>query len=378
MQITYIPETTLNTTPSTPVGITLRCTDYDSNISIPNVESNEIRTDRQRSPGAMGAPEASPSIKGELSYATLDDFLAAALGATWSPSLASVNLAVDGSAKTITRATGDFVADGFAIGHTVTMAGFTNGGNNSSQTITNVTTTVLTFSGATGLVTETSAAGRTITGNTLKVGGTSVTPKSVTLEHKDQSTSTTKYQPMTGVVVNKLGLSGALKETVQYSLELLAMTVGTMTASTLFSSIGAANTNPVFGNVIGSLKLNAVSMPNVTKWSMDFDNSSEVGRVCFSTAAHNATQKAVKITGTLEVYFADHTQSDRYAAGTEFPLSLTLGDGASKSYVIDCGRAKITDRKNPEKDGVRIETLTYEAYVPLTGTATACFITRKP
>ena len=171
MQVCYIPEATLNTTPATPVGITLRCVDFDPNITIPNVESKELRNDRQRAPGTAGVPEASPSIKGELSYGTLDDFLAAAMGSSWSPSLSGVNLAIDAAAKTLTRATGSFVTEGFEVGHTVTMAGFTNAGNNSSQTITAVTATVLTFGGATVLVTEASAAGRTVTGNILKVAG---------------------------------------------------------------------------------------------------------------------------------------------------------------------------------------------------------------
>lgn len=377
MQITYIPEASLNTTPGTPVGITLRCTDFDPNITIPVTESKEIRADRQRAPGVQGVPEASPSVKGELHYGTLDDFIAAALGSSWSPSLTGVNLAIDGSAKTLTRASGSFITEGFEVGHTVTMAGFINAGNNSSQAITAVSALVLTFGGATGLVTEASAAARTVTGNILKVGS-SRTPKGTTLEHKDESTTTTKFQPLRGTVVNKLSLSGALRENVMYSMELLTMTVGDTEAATLFSSITPANTNLVYGNAIGGIKLNNVSMANVLKWSMEFDNSAEVGRVCFNTAAHNAGQQAVKITGTLEVYFESHAQSDRYREGTEFPLQVTLGDGATKSQIWDLGRAKIIDRKAPEKDGTRIETLTYEAYVPLTGTDTACKCTRKP
>ena len=76
----------------------------------------------------------------------------------WPPSVA-----VDGTAKTFTRLVGSFLVDGFAVGQTILTTGFTNGGNNGTFVITSCTATVITCAGATGLVTEATSTGRSIT-----------------------------------------------------------------------------------------------------------------------------------------------------------------------------------------------------------------------
>ena len=379
MQIVIVKEATPGTTPSTPTGETLRCTSFDGNINPSYLESKEIRTDRQRAPGAMGTTEASPSFGGEASYGSLDTLLDLLLGGGWSPSLSGVNLAVDATAKTVTRASGDFVAAGFQVGQSVTMAGFTNAGNNSTQTITAVTATVLTFGGAAGLVTEAAAAGRTITGNILKVGASYV-PSTCTLEHKDEGTSATKFQPYKGLAISKLTISGGLGQNVEWSAEGPAMEVASASGTTLYSSITPANTNPVYGpaNGQGSIKLNSVLEDGCTKWSITFDNSAQVNRACYNAGAHSVRQKGIKITASLDLYHEDQANYGRMTAGTEIPFQLTLGDGSTKSLQLDFARARVTSCKCPEADGVRTETVELEIYVPTSGTDTACKITRKP
>ena len=379
MQIVIVKEATPGTTPSTPTGETLRCTSFDGNINPSYLESKEIRTDRQRAPGAMGTTEASPSFGGEASYGSLDTLLDLLLGGGWSPSLSGVNLAVDATAKTVTRASGSFVTDGFQVGQSVTMAGFANAGNNSTQTITTVAASVLTFSGATGLVTEAAAAGRTIAGNILKVGSSYV-PSTCTLEHKDEGTAATKFQPYKGLAVSKLTISGGLGQNVEWSAEGPAMTLADSTASTLYSSITPANTNPVYGpaNGQGSIKLNNVLEDGCTKWSITFDNSAQVNRACYNAGAHSVRQKGIKITASLDLYHEDQANYGRMTAGTEIPFQLTLGDGSTKSLQLDFARARVTSCKCPEGDGVRTETVELEMFVPTSGTDTACKITRKP
>jgi hypothetical protein len=60
------------------------------------------------------------------------------------------------------RTTGDFVADGFMIGHSISASGFTTAANNGTSVITNVTPTDLTVTKTGGNVAEAAAAGRTI------------------------------------------------------------------------------------------------------------------------------------------------------------------------------------------------------------------------
>ena len=60
------------------------------------------------------------------------------------------------------RPAGDFVADGFLIGHTITASGFATAANNGTSVITNVTPTDLTVTKTVPTVVEAAAAARTI------------------------------------------------------------------------------------------------------------------------------------------------------------------------------------------------------------------------
>lgn len=75
---------------------------------------------------------------------------------------AAAALVVDASESTITRPSGDFLADGFLPGMTITTAGFTEAGNNDTWVIDTVTATVITVVDNTGLVDETGGGNETV------------------------------------------------------------------------------------------------------------------------------------------------------------------------------------------------------------------------
>ena len=77
-------------------------------------------------------------------------------------------LAVDGSAKTITRNAGSFITDGYFVGQTIRTTGFAAPGNNQKGlVITTLTATVATFADAVGLVTAGASSAAAITSSTL-------------------------------------------------------------------------------------------------------------------------------------------------------------------------------------------------------------------
>jgi hypothetical protein len=65
-----------------------------------------------------------------------------------------VTIDVNASARTYTRTTGSFLANGFLPGQRVTFSGFTNSGNNGDKVIESVTATVITVVSGAGLVNE--------------------------------------------------------------------------------------------------------------------------------------------------------------------------------------------------------------------------------
>lgn len=133
----------------------------------------------------------------------------------------TITCTVAASAGTFTRSAGDFEADGFRIGQSFTSTGFTNGGNNTTKTISTVATTVITVSDNTGLVDETGDGDERIRGHfdfedvydgdaatTLgigvirKIGGQYFSTGSLEIgDGTASSTNITKFQPKSQVVV---------------------------------------------------------------------------------------------------------------------------------------------------------------------------------
>ncbi len=81
------------------------------------------------------------------------------------PSMSAVQIDVVASAGTFTRASGDFLADGFAPNGTFTGSAFANGGNNAQFVADTVTATVITVRDNTGMVDETGSGDELLTHN---------------------------------------------------------------------------------------------------------------------------------------------------------------------------------------------------------------------
>ena len=81
------------------------------------------------------------------------------------PVNAAVQIDVDATAGTFTRASGDFLADGFERGCTFTGSNFLDGGNNAQFTALTVTATVITVDDSTGMVTRAGSGDELLTSN---------------------------------------------------------------------------------------------------------------------------------------------------------------------------------------------------------------------
>lgn len=93
--------------------------------------------------------------------ATLDANITDGAVATFATTAAA--LVVVATAGTITRPSGDFLADGFRVGMSIDTTGFTNAGNNSTWVIKSVTALVITVVTITGLVDETGGGNEVVT-----------------------------------------------------------------------------------------------------------------------------------------------------------------------------------------------------------------------
>lgn len=116
----------------------------------------------------------------------------------------AVQIDANEPAGTFTRASGNFLTDGFVEGMRFTTAGFVNGGNNAAWTVGTVTATVITVVTKTGMVTETGSGDETATSNghdfstDNATGGAAETGNSIFISYIDKL-ATSGSESFTGV-----------------------------------------------------------------------------------------------------------------------------------------------------------------------------------
>lgn len=372
----YIQEVALGTTPATPAGQILRWTGLSMGADRSYIENPEMRSDYQMAVGRGGALRGKGDVSGKLSYGTYDDLIAAVLGNTWwntnvvkvKPLISSGGQAITvaSAGKTFTRAAGSFITDGFAVGDTVIWAGFTNAGNNVAVVISTLTATVMTCTTATGLVNEGPVTAACVIN----------TRPSFTMEKAHKANGV--YFPFTGVVVDSMELSGKINEAVDVKFGLVALTTGNESASSVFASSVASNTNPLITTWEGTVKRGAVALGNVVGWTLKAARSLDSAEVCGSPNLYDIQPKTARITGTMELWFDSMQHYTDFRAENDVAFQLNLGPGGTKSYQVDLTKCRITKWGAEPKDGMMTSTIEFESFLPTSGTNTSCMFTRLP
>ncbi|MDA8114988.1 MAG: phage tail tube protein [Acidithiobacillus sp.] len=222
--LAYVQETSFGVTPPSPSPKTLRAllgSKFD--LTRTTFASKEMNSARQVMALTYGNRDGKGSVPIEFSYGSYDDLLEACMGGTWTTNVLKIGntkrsftveqrwpdinlselntgtvitgmslsvkpnavvtgsfdhqfkdqtsvqmyadgvqtIAFDGTAKTLTRATGSFITDGFAVGDSVAITGAATSANNTTIVITTLTATVMTASAAT-LTTDTAKTGVTL------------------------------------------------------------------------------------------------------------------------------------------------------------------------------------------------------------------------
>ena len=317
-------------------------------------------------------------------------------------------VAVDSVAKTFTRSTGSFLTDGYLVGMSFTTSGFTNSGNNGTFVVSAVTATVLTASAASTLVTETAAAGRTISPNMTKSRFTdlSLDPVMAMIESKeirgDRMTSDVRGTTLTGegdwgfefapgdfddlleaamggtwatnvlkagptqhsftLEVGHLGISqyklitGALIDKLSLSIKPGAIVTGKFTVLgqdfTLAGTTAATATTAAGGlspydaqNASMVMKEGGVTSAIITGLDFTIDNSTEKATAVGSKNLVGAQFGRSKVTGTLTALFQDAAMLSKFIAETPSSIECKLSNG-TKSHDFLFGNVKYTGGKS--------------------------------
>ena len=363
-EIRYVEEEEWGVTPETPEMKLLRTVSDSLAMTKQNLQSAELRADRQISDFRHGNRQAGGELGIEFSYESFDDFLESALFDTWVVpyNVTDETISVVATAKTFTRDAGSYIDDGVLVDDPITFSGFVETGNNGTFIVTAVEALVVTCGDATGLVDEAGTGNEafTTTRKRLVVG---TTLKSFTIEkaHVD----ITKYLHFTGMAVSSLRLSIAPNAMVTGAFGMVGkdMTID----AELDSEPTEAPTGSPFDSFTGSLKEGGTDIAIVTGLELNLDNGLEAKFAVMQSAARSVLDKRSNLTGTLSVYFVDETMIEKFIDETESDLELKLTDLDGSSYRIIIPRLKYGGADLPVSgEGEIIQSMPFQALLDST------------
>ena len=203
------------------------------------------------------------------------------------------------------------------------------------------------------------------TSDVLKGGATS---KSFTIERAFLDVA--QYGAFAGCMVNGFSLSVQRNAIVTGSFDILGKTA-TYSGTPLKASPTASQTNLPYDTFSGTMSEGGSSIAYVT--GVDFSVANNLEPQFFvgaGTSASSVTVGRINVSGTLSAAFTNATLLNKFLNETESSLSLTLGNGTTKSYTILIPRIKYTGGDNPVSgEGEVVLSMPFQAlYDSVTGT----------
>jgi hypothetical protein len=359
-QLAYIAETTWGTTPGTANLQKLRFTDESLSFNIENIQSNEIRSDRQTTDLIQTGADCSGGISFELSYGALDDLLIGALWAVQWEGVATTATAILTSGATGSNldfdlnSTANTITLGSGVSHNMSSGQWielrNSAADNGYHFVTDVTGQVLTVQATPGITTseildETDEA--TIKGSRLR-NGTTENPFSIERYHADK----TQYFGFTGMVPNTLAMTAAANSIMTGTLDFIGKDAS-RGATSIGATYSAATTADVMnavsnvGQIMEGSTLTTISGVFVSELSFTLNNNVR-GQAAIGTLGNaDLGVGTAEVTGTLNTYFENGDLYDKYLAGTESGISFKVEDSSGNAYIFTFPRVKFqTDTVN--------------------------------
>lgn len=324
----------LNFRPSTSMG-----------LSKESFSSDSIRTDQQRANPRHGLRRGQASIDQELQMAGHKELMAAALRGSWASSIttgALTTIGINSSTRTISRASGSFVTDGFCVGDIVRASGFAatanNGKNYRLATVTALSMTYHADTWLSGITTESAGASVTITvpGKKLQTPSSSHTKDYFTLDdwHPDVSNQTT----IKDAVVNTMALDIAPGAHAQVSFGLIGTDATPTGSAQYFTTIAAAPTGSLLAGPNGLLRYNGADSAVVQQVQINLDSGADVRAVIGANKSPDVFRESITITGSMSALFDNAATGPlvTFDAETEAPLYIYLfaDSTAGSEFVI--------------------------------------------
>lgn len=353
VQMAYVKEVTYGVTPSSALQI-MRIAGEALAQDTQTVASSEIRSDRQIPNIVRTGADAKGDFNLELSAAAHDEFLLAVLqSAGWSSvvntTIPSLTVAAGSNQYTITRASGSFITDGYAVNQWVRITGFVNAANNGYGKISVLTATVMTIVGnyntaagnANG-TNETLASG-TINMGAQAVNGTTLSSYSIERKYTDLSN---EFAALTGMCVNSLGLTINAGQIITMAMAMMGQKEASAAATIGNGSYTAAPTNDVVSATNDVyMVLENLGKFDITQLTLNINNNLRTRNQVASLNPISIGSGTCTCTATLQAYFTSKTIVDKCLNFTTTNLAIIVRDAANNAYLFEFPEVKITNAK---------------------------------
>ena len=375
VQLIYAAETARGEIPSPMNSTIFRATSRNINPQINLLRSNEVRADRQRTTSRHGFNQIVGSPGFELSLASYDAWLEAAMSGTWAtaPDTGSMNLSTllftPSTEQIFVRAAGDFgeAGDGFRVGMTVTTSGFATGANNGVGTITEILAAGLQMrveknSGGNWGAIDADAAGCQIAaaGEVIDIGAVL---RTFWVERGFLDVS--QFQAFLGCAVNQMNMQIQPEQMVGGSFDVLGMSAGGMLPVSLGGTPAAAATNDPFSAFDGAVYEGGGESSVVTGLNFTLNNNRSLNAVVGSKFSPDVFEGTAEIGGELTVFFEDAVLYNKFFLETVSSLAVRLDDINGTDFMVfgfPSIKYSAADMDPPQQGPVPI-TMPFEAQV---------------
>lgn len=305
-------------------------------------ESNTIRTDQQRQNASHGTRSVTKTIDQEFQIGGHTMLLEGALRDTFDTGAttgALTTIGINGSTRTISRASGSFVTDGFKVGDIVRATGFAASGNNNKNfRLATVSALSMTYVADAWIGTVTTeSAGATVTiavpGKKLSVPSTGHTNDYFTIEEWNDDISQSERD--TDCKISSMAISIPANGNATINFGFLGRNAAYET-SQYFSSPTAAPTGEILAGTTGLLSYDGVDSVVLTSLNLTLDSGAEIKSVVGSNISPDVFTGTVAVSGSMSALFEDSAILGDFNSEAEAPLFVYLfeSSAADSDFVI--------------------------------------------
>lgn len=347
-QVRYLKEVSWGVTPSaamTNLNVTSESLGQNTN----QVRSEYLRADRQDADVTRTSITAGGDVGIELQYGGYDALLEGLLMAAFATAvnITGTTFSAAQSDNSFNDSGNGFVSGNIIVNQWIRVSGFTTAANNGYFKVSSVVAGKVVVTGGT-LVDEVAGDTVTIKGSMLKQG---TTRTSFTFEK--EYPDITEFVAFTGMKVGQMNLTISPGSIINGSFSLMGKQALASGATVGTGAANAASTNPVMNavdNVRSIREGGAAATFDITSLQLTVNNSLRDQAAVGSLANVGIGEGTIQVNGTMECYFADRTEYEKYLNNTVSSLSFLCIDDLGNGYMIDLPKLKYSGG-NPQAGG---------------------------